>query len=170
MRHVTTMNSPTVPNYVTTARYPVEHITQLRTDPTFENIVAHQSYLEKLQFEQNCVRSWSNMIQDQIMGEADQVHNQMARMILTMQQQQQQQSTNPWTRGYAEPQMQSNQGAPPPRPVQPTAQPAPIQVKPAPARHQAQPSSSSMNGAPVNAPFPPQMGADPWMQGRERQQ
>ena len=50
----------------------------MRSKPTFANISVHQSYLEKLQFEQNSVRSWYNMIQDQIMGEADQVHNQMA--------------------------------------------------------------------------------------------
>ena len=77
-RHVTTVHSLNVPNYVTTARFPVDNITQLKTDPTFENIVAHQSYLDKLQFGQHSMRSWSNMIQDHIVGEADQAHNDMA--------------------------------------------------------------------------------------------
>ena len=53
MRHVTTMLSPTNPSYVTTRQWPVPSINQLRTDPTLENIAAHQAYLEKLQFEQN---------------------------------------------------------------------------------------------------------------------
>ena len=50
--------------------------TRFRTKATLENIAAHQAYLEKLQFEQNTLRSWSNMVQDQIMGEAAQVHLQ----------------------------------------------------------------------------------------------
>ena len=108
------------------------------------------------------------MIQDQIMGEADQVHNQMVRMVLTVQQQQE--SPIPWTQAWADQPMQPR-AVPPPRPVQPTAQPAAIQVKPAPApRHEVQPLLSSMSGAPLNAPFPTQTGADPWAQARERQQ
>ena len=107
------------------------------------------------------------MSQDRITGEADQVHNQMARTALTMQQQQQ--SANPWTQAWADRPTQP-QVAPPPRPVQPTAQPAPVPVKPALARRQAQPSLSSMSGAPANPPFPAQMGADPWARARERQQ
>ena len=58
MRHVTTMNSPPVPNYVATERCPIESINYLRTEPTFDNIVAHQSYLEKLHFDQNSVKFW----------------------------------------------------------------------------------------------------------------
>ena len=109
------------------------------------------------------------MIQDQIMGEADQVRNHLVRMTgengdsyasAT--------NPNPWIRAYAEQQMQQ-QAVPPPRPVQPTARTAPIQVKPAPSRPQAQPTSSSMSGAPVNVPFPAQWGAEPWMQARENQ-
>ena len=84
MRHVTTMLSPTNPSYVTTRQWPVPSITQLRTDPTFENIAAHQAYLEKLQFKQNTLRSWSHMVQDQIMGEAAQIHHQLVQMVLTM--------------------------------------------------------------------------------------
>ena len=53
-RHVTTMLSPTNPSYVTTRQWPVPSVTQLRTDPTFENkFAAHQAYLDKLQFGQN---------------------------------------------------------------------------------------------------------------------
>ena len=147
MRHVTTMKLPTNPSYVTTLQLPVNSSTQLRTDRTFENIAAHQAYLERLQLEQNTLRSWSNMIQDPRMGEADQVHNQKVRMVLAMQQQQQQQqSVHPWTQEWADRPVQ------PPtahlaQPVQPTVQPLPVPVKPALARHQAQPASSSMSGA-----------------------
>ena len=139
MRHVTTMISPNNPSYVTTARWPVDHITQLRTDPTFDHIAAHQAYWEKLQLEQNSLRilvehdSGSN----QIMGEAHQVHDQMVRMVLTMQQRQ---SAHPWTQEWADRPVPP-QAAPLPRHVQPTAQPQPVPVKPAPARHQAQPAS-----------------------------
>ena len=61
LRHATTTQSPLVPNYVTTQRYPVPRVGNLRTKPTYENIIAHQSYLEKLQFEQNSLRCWSNI-------------------------------------------------------------------------------------------------------------
>ena len=85
----------------------------------------------------------------------------LVRMVLTMQQQQQ--NPHPWRQAWAGHSMQPRATAPLPRPVQPTPQLAPVPVKPAPAsRQQAQPpSSSSMCGAPVNPPFPTQMGADP---------
>ena len=72
MRHVTAMKSPTNPTYVTTRQWPVPDVMHLRTEANFQNIAAHQAYLEMLQFEQNALRSWSNMVQDQIMGEAAQ--------------------------------------------------------------------------------------------------
>ena len=78
-----------------------------------KNIVAHQSYLETLQFEQNSVRLWSNMMQNQIMGETDQIHQQLSKMVSTTQQQQ---NNNLWTRTYTEQQMPQTQAAPPPRP------------------------------------------------------
>ena len=56
-----------------------------RGEANLENIAAHQRYLEKLQFEMNTLRSWSNIIQDQIMGEARRVHLQMMRMIHELQ-------------------------------------------------------------------------------------
>ena len=60
----------------------------------------------------------------------------------------------------------------PPQPVQPIVQPPIVPVKPAPAARHTMPtsSSSSMSGAPVNAPFPTQMSADPWFQAREQNQ
>ena len=45
MRHVTTMQSPMNPSYVTTRQWPVPSVHQLRTDPTLENFAAHQAYL-----------------------------------------------------------------------------------------------------------------------------
>ena len=152
-RHVTTMYSPNNPSYVTTAKRPVHHIMELRADPSLENIAAHQAYLEKLQFEQNTLRLWSNMIQDQIMGEAHQVPDQIVKMALTMQQQQ---SAHPWAQEWAGRPAQPPT-APLPRPVQPTAQPLPVQDcnQTSTCSQQAQPASSSMCGAPLSALFPP---------------
>ena len=110
------------------------------------------------------LRSWLNTIQDQIMGEAQQAHRQLMKMIWTMQEQS---NPQPWAQAWAERPVQ-----PPPRPVQPTAQPQPVPVKPPPAArppmHQS--SSSSMSSALVNAPFSAQMGADPWFKAREQNQ
>ena len=69
LRHVISMQSPNNPAYVDTHKWPVTDVRYLRTEATLENTAAHQAYLEKLQFEQNTRRSWSSMIQDQIMGE-----------------------------------------------------------------------------------------------------
>ena len=159
MRHVTTMKSPNNPTYVTNCQWPVSDIEHLRTEANVVNIAAHQAYLEKLQFEQNTLRSWSNTVQDQIMGKAAEV-----QMVWTMQQQE---NPHPWAQAWAERPVQ-----PPPRPVQPTVQPPVVPVKSAPAaRPQSQAASAlSMSGAPVNAPFPAQMGADSWLQAREQNQ
>ena len=48
LRHTTAMHSPVIPG-------------------TYENVIAHQAFLEKLHFEQTSLRSWSNTVQDQIM-------------------------------------------------------------------------------------------------------
>ena len=70
LRHVNSMQSPNNPTYVDTRMYPVMDVLDLRREMTLENVAAHQRYLEKLQFEmKNTLRSWSNSIQDQIMGE-----------------------------------------------------------------------------------------------------
>ena len=50
-----------------------------------ENVAVHQRYLEKLQFETNTLRSWSNSIHDHMMGEAHQVHLQLMQMIRDIQ-------------------------------------------------------------------------------------
>ena len=142
----------------------MNEVHHLRTEATLENIAAHQAYLEKLQFEQNTLRSWSNMVQDQIMGETAQVQLQFMQMICTMQRSSDRQ---PWAHGWAAAPSQL-----PPRPAQPTAQPSNATVKPAPTpRPQPQQeSASSMSSAPVNAPSPAQMGADPWFQHKQNQQ
>ena len=120
------------------------------TSKALENTAARQAYLEKLQFEQNTLRSWSNMVQDQIMGEAAQAS-----------------VPQPWAHGWA-----AGPSNLPPRPPQPTAQPSNVPVKPPPAPRPPtqQASSSSMSSAPVNAPFPAQMGANPWFQHKQNQQ
>ena len=60
----------------------------------------HQRYLEKLQFEMNTLKSWSNSAQDQILGGAhqDQVHLQMMRMIQDIQCQS---APEPWAPGWS---------------------------------------------------------------------
>ena len=69
---------------------------------------------------QNTLRSWSNTVQDQIMGAAAQVHHQLMEMVSTIQQQQ---SPHPWAHEWAD---QTVQPPPAPlRPVQRTAQPQP---------------------------------------------
>ena len=50
LRHTTTVQSPNVPNYVTTQKYPVVRVADLRTEPTAENSMAHQSYPRALAF------------------------------------------------------------------------------------------------------------------------
>ena len=83
--HVTSMQSPTNPSYAATGGHLVKDVQYLRTEPTLDNIAAHQACLEKLQFEHKTLRSWSNMVQDQIAGEAQQVHLQLMQMIQAMQ-------------------------------------------------------------------------------------
>ena len=74
------------------AQVPLYHVSDLRQEPTVDNIIAHHLYLDYLQHEQNNLRCWSNMIQDQIMGEAQQVHEELGRMMHVLEQQQQQQT------------------------------------------------------------------------------
>ena len=47
------MQSPNVPNYVTTRKFPVYRVSELRQEPTVDNVIAHHAYLAYLQFEQN---------------------------------------------------------------------------------------------------------------------
>ena len=161
------MQSPNNPTYVDTRIYPVMDVRDLRREATLENVAAHQRCLEKLQFEMSTLRSWSNSIQDQIIGEAHQVHLHLMRIIQEIQRQS---APEPWAHGWS-----SGPSQLPPRPVQPTAQPSNVLVKPAPApRPQPQQASSSgMSSAPTNAPFrefPPQMSADPCAQNSQNQQ
>ena len=98
LRHVTSMQSPNNPSYVDTRIRPVPDIRDLRREANLENVAARQRYLEKLQFEMNSLRSWSNTTQDQIMGEAQQVHLQMMRMIRELQRES---DPQPWAPGWA---------------------------------------------------------------------
>ena len=156
IRHVTSMQSPTSPSYAATGRLPVTdvHIFEQNQD----NVAAHQSYLEKLQFEHNTLRSWSNTVQDQIAGEAQQVHLQLMQMIQTMQHRN---NPQPWAQAWAERSVQ-----PPPRPAQQTSQPQAVPAKAAPAARAQRPtqsaSSSSMGSAPVIV--------EPWAAAKQNQQ
>ena len=170
LRHTSNMLSPNVHNYVTMRKPPVYSVSDLRQEPTIDNSIAHHSYLDYLQFEQNSLRCWSNMLEDQIMVEVQQAREEFGRLMHIHEQQQQQ--TNAWTRAQAQQRMQTTQPersaqpaqlAPPaqPSPIQQAPSSAPLQVKPAPSRP---PTQSSMNSTPVNPPFPSQQGADPWAQ------
>ena len=46
-RHMTTVYSPTNPSYLTTRQWPINDITQLRTDPTFENIAVKSTWRDR---------------------------------------------------------------------------------------------------------------------------
>ena len=69
LRHTSSMLSPNLPTYTTVRKQPVYRVSDLRQEPTVENVIAHHSYLEYLQFEKSSLRWWSNMVQNQIMGE-----------------------------------------------------------------------------------------------------
>ena len=132
-RHVTTMQSPTNPSYVDSGLSPVSiSFEQIQPSRMFRHIKpTWRGCSSKFEQKFNTLRSWTNMVQDQIQGEAAQVHHQLVQMMLTIHQQQ---SPHPWSQEWTETPVW-----PPtatlPRPVQPTPQPVP--VKPAPARHQA---------------------------------
>ena len=131
LRHTWSMQN--VPNYVMTQKFPVRNLSDLRQEPTVDNFIVHHPYLEYLQFEQNNLRHWSNMIADQIMGKAHQAHEQLARMLARREAEQQ---TNAWTRTQAQQKMQVP--PPPAQPIQmqPAQSTAPVQMKQAPFHHQ----------------------------------
>ena len=166
MRHVTTTASPNVPHYVSTGIFPVRDLADLSTEPTLQNVIAHQKYLEMLSFEAHALHQWSRMIPEQITAEREQTHLQLATMLEKMAASQQ---VNAWTRAQASQSMAPRPMATPPAqpqmgsinmPVQPPS--GILQVKPAPSRPPAQTRSST---PPTNQPFPPQQSADPWAQG-----
>ena len=93
------------------------------------------------------------------MGEAQQVHLQLMRMIRDLKRQD---DPQPWAEGW---QAASSQPSPPP--VQSSGASSSIPVKAAPAPRAQQTLSSSMGSAPRNAPFPSQVGADPWAKAKQ---
>ena len=94
IRRATTMTNPIL-HYVNTGRFPVKNLSDLRTEPTLCNILAHRRYLEDLLFEQRSLREWNRMISEQIIAESEQVHEQLSEMLAKMEANQQQ---NAWTR------------------------------------------------------------------------
>ena len=102
------LQSPNVPHYVNTQKFPVKNLSDLRQKPTIDNITAHQSYLEYLQFEQCSLRHWSNVIKEQIIAENHQAHEQLARMMAVVEAQQQQIA---WRRVQAQQRMHFNAAA-----------------------------------------------------------
>ena len=164
LRRVPSMESPNNPSYAESRIEPVLDVRDLRREAALENVAAHQRYLEKLQFGMNTLRSWSNSIHDQIMGEAQQVHLQWMRVVQKFQRQS---VPNAWGQGWP-----SASNPPPPRPAQAPVQSSslPIKAPPAPRGPSQQAPSSNMSSAPRNAPFPDQMGADPWARAKQNQQ
>ena len=110
----------------------------------------HQAYLEKLQFEQNTLRSWSNMVQDQIMGEAAQAHLQLMQMVWTMQRLS---NPQPWAQGWAD--RSSSTSTSTCTAEQPNLRTVPSQTSTnSTTSNVEQASSSSMSSATVTVPFP----------------
>ena len=81
LRHVSTMESPDNPSYLSSGPQPVDDVRDLRREATLENLADLQRYLEKLQFESTTLRMWYNGLQDQIMDESQKIHLYMMRMI-----------------------------------------------------------------------------------------
>ena len=96
LHHMTSTQSPNNPSYVDARIHLVTDIRYLRREANLEHIAAHQRYLEKLQFEMNTLRCWSNSIQDQLKGEAAQVHLQLMRMVQELQRES---DPQPWAPG-----------------------------------------------------------------------
>ena len=51
LRHTATIANPNVPHYVSSGRFPVRNLSDLRTEPTLANVMAHQKYLKYFSFE-----------------------------------------------------------------------------------------------------------------------
>ena len=96
LRHVTYTQSPQNPSDADVGVLPVNDVRDLRPEASLDNVAARQRYLEKFQFEMNTLRCWSSGIQDQILGEAQQVHLQVMRMTRDLQRQG---DPQPWAEG-----------------------------------------------------------------------
>ena len=80
LRHVATMQSPENPSYSHSGPVPVQEARDLQTQATLDNL-AHQLYLEKLNFDLNTLRLWSSGIQYDIMAEARTVQRWLPLLI-----------------------------------------------------------------------------------------
>ena len=131
---------------------------ELQREASLENVAAGQRYLEKLQFELNTLRLWSNGIQDEIMDEAQKLHLQLMKLIRELQRLN---NALPWVEGW---QVTSSQAPPSQAPAQSSAPSSSIPAKSAPAPRTQQSQPSSVASAPRNPRFPSelaQLGANP---------
>ena len=123
---------------------------------SIENLSELQKYSEKLSYESTCCRLWAEGIQTHIKVVAGMTED-LLRMKRT-------QYAQPH---WVSPMLNPMQPAPPNVPSQPASSSSAsmVPVKPAPLNR-----NPSMAGAPVNAPFPPSTGMDPWAEAKMKQQ
>ena len=169
IRHCNTMESPYYPTYSkkgTSA--PVDAMSDLnRSTSSIENLKKLQKYSEKLAYEATCCRLWAEGIQTHVMDEQEKVHAWTASMTEDLLRMKRIQHAQPaWAQQMLN-QYQSVQPAPPSVPSQPASSSSAsmVPVKPAPMNR-----NPSMAAAPVNAPLPQSMGADPWAEAMKKQQ
>ena len=166
LRHCNTMESPHYPTYSkkgTSA--PADDIADLnRSSSSIENLRELQKYSEKLTYESTCCRLWAEGIQTQIMDEQEKVQAWIAGMTEDLLRMKRIQPA--WTQPMLNP-YQPVQPSPPCVPSQPASSSSAsmVPVKPAPMNR-----NPSMAAAPVNAPLPKSMGADPWAEAKMKQQ
>ena len=169
IRHCNTMESPYYPTYSkkgTSA--PVDAMSDLsRSTSSIENLRKLQKYSEKLAYESTCCRLWAEGIQTQIMDEQEKVHAWIAGMTEDLLRMKRIQHAQPaWhSRCLIHINLFNQHLQAFHRSQRRLAQLPWCQVKPAPMNR-----NPSMAAAPVNAPLPQSMGADPWAEAKMKQQ
>ena len=166
IRHCSTMESPHFPTYSKQGVIPpAEDILDLNYGTSsIENLKELQKYSEKLSYESTCCRLWAEGIQTHIKDEQEKVHKWIEGMTEDLLQVKRTQYAQPhWVSSKLNP----LQPPPPNVPSQPASSSSAsmVPVKPAPLNR-----NPSMASAPMNAPFPPSMGMDPWAEAKTKQQ
>ena len=131
---------------------------------SIENLRELQKYSEKLSYESTCCRLWADGIQTHIKDEQEMVQKWIAGMTEDILRMRRTQYAQPH---WVSPMLNPLQPAPPNAPSQSasSSSASTVPVKPAPST-----SNPSMAAAPVNAPYPPFRGADPWADAKMKQQ
>ena len=167
LRHCNTMESPHYPTYSKKGvSAPADAMSDLnRSTSTIENLRELQKHSEKLAYESTCCRLWAEGIQTQIMDEQEKVQSWIAGMTEDLLRMKRIQPA--WTQPILSQGCQSVQQPHPCFPSQPASSSSAsmVPVKPAPVSR-----NPSMATAPVSAPFPSSMGADPWAEAKMKQQ